>query len=130
MSYDLWFWRQTRPSELSPDAICQQLAGDKLIDGIALLPINDIKAAIISEFPDIQDGLTSMTWEGNESYFEVSWSVHATLISLTCGYKLLKKPEPLNRMIDVMAKFGCALYDPQTGERYSQSDPPNTSRDA
>ena len=62
MSYDLWFWRQTKPSELSPDAICQQLAEDKLIDGIALLPIDEIKAAIVAEFPDIEDGLTSMTW--------------------------------------------------------------------
>jgi hypothetical protein len=129
MSYDLWFWRQTRPSALSPDAICQQLAEDKLVDGIALLPIEEIKAAIVAEFPDIEDGPTSMTWEGNGSYFQVSWSVSASQISVTCGYKLLKDPEPLNRLIDVMAGFGCALYDPQTGERYTQPDLPKPSSD-
>lgn len=123
MSYGLWFWRQLRPSALSPDAICEQLAEDKRIDGIALLPIEEVKAAIVKEFPDIEDGLTSMTWEGNGSYFEVSWPVSATQISVTCGYKLLKNPEPLNRMIDVMAGFGCALYDPQADERYPQPDP-------
>lgn len=112
------------PSALSPDAICQHLAKDELVDGIALLPIEDIKTAIIAAFPDIADGLTSMNWEGNGSYFELSWSVSATQISLTCGYKLLQNPEPLNRIIDVMTRFGCALYDPQTGKRYPQSDLP------
>ncbi len=114
---------------MSPDAICQQLAEDKLIDGIAILPIGEIKAAIVAEFPDIEDGLTSMTWEGGGSYFEVSWSVWATQVSVNCGYKLLKNPEPLNRMINVLAGFGCALYDPQTGERYTQPEMPKPSGD-
>ena len=129
MSYDLWFWRQTKPSELSLDAICDTLAEDKLLDEIAVLPIDDIKAAVIAEFPDIEDELTSMIWDGNDSYFQVSWPVTATHVSVSCGYKLLDNPEPLNRMIDVMAGFGCALYDPQTGERYSQPEIPETSGD-
>ena len=68
MSYDLWFWRQTKPSDLSLDAICEQLVEDQPIDGIALLPIDDIKAAIVAEFPDIEDERTSMIWDGNDSY--------------------------------------------------------------
>lgn len=127
MSYDLWFWRQTQPSELSLDAICDQLGEDNVIDGIARLPIKDIKAAIVAEFPDIEDGLTSMTWNGNDSYFQIYWPVFATYVSVSCGYRLLENPEPLNRLINVMAGFGCALYDPQTGERYAQPDLPKPS---
>ena len=124
MSYDLWFWRQTQPSDFSLDEICDQLCEDKLIDGISLLPIGDIKAAFRAEFPEIEDELTSMTWEGNDSYFQVSWPVYATYVSVSCGYKLLDNPEPLNRLIDLMASFGCALYDPQNGERYTQPNLP------
>ena len=124
MSYDLWFWRQTKPSGLSLDAICDQLGEDNMIDGIALLPIEDIKVAIVLEFPEIEDELTSMTWNGNDSYFQICWPVYPTHVSVSCGYNLLDNPEPLNRLIDVMAKFGCALYDPQTGERYAQPDLP------
>jgi hypothetical protein len=129
MSYDLWFWRQTKSSDLSLDQICDQLAEDNLIDGIAHLPIADIKAAVRAEFPGIEDELTSMTWEGNDSYFQVCWPVYATHVSVSCGYKLLDNPEPLNRLIDVMASFGCALYDPQTGERYTQPDLPKSDID-
>jgi hypothetical protein len=129
MSYDLWFWRQTKPSHLSHDGICEQLVEDKTIDGIAILPIEDIKAAIVAAFPEIQDDRTSMIWDGNGSYFQVSWTASATHVSVSCGYKLLENPDPLNRMIDVMAGFGCALYDPQTGERYIQPDVTEQPRD-
>lgn len=129
MSYDLWFWRQTKSSDLSLDEICDQLAEDKLIDGIATLPIDHIKAAVRAQFPEIADELTSMTWEGNDSYFQVFWSAYATHVSVSCGYKLLDNPEPLNRLIDLMASFGCALYDPQTGERYTQPDLPELNID-
>ena len=130
MSYDLCFWRQTKPSDLSLDEIWGQLGEDKLIDGIALLPIGNIKAAVLAEFPEIEDELTSMTWDGNGSYFQISWPVYATHVSVSCGYKLLDNPEPLNRLIDVMASFGCALYDPQTGERYTQPDLPKPNVDS
>lgn len=123
MSYDLWFWRQTKPSGLPLDAVCSLLAEDKLIDGIAVLPIDEIRAALVAAFPDIEDGHTSMSWEGNGSYFEVALPVYGTHLAVSCGYKLLAHPEPLNRIIDVMAGFGCALYDPQTGKRYTQPDP-------
>ncbi len=130
MSYDLWFWRQTKASNLSLDEICDQLAEDNLIDGIATLPIADIKAAVRTEFPGIEDELTSMTWEGNDSYFQVCWPVYATHVSVSCGYKLLDNPEPLNRLIDRHGEFWLCLFDPQTGERYAQPDLPEPNVDS
>ena len=93
-----------------------------MVDGIAHLPIKEIKAAVMSEFPDIDDGLAEMTWDGNESYFQIYWPVYPTHVSVSCGFKLLENPEPLNRLIDLMARFGCALYDLQTDQRYEQQD--------
>ncbi len=53
MSYDLWFLAyQTKASDLSLDQICDQLAEDNLIDGIATLPIADIKAAVARSFQE------------------------------------------------------------------------------
>ena len=120
MSYDLWFWRQSKPLPLTLDQICEALAEEDDIDGIETLPIEQIKQALIDEFPNIDDQLSSMIWDGNDSYFQVSWPVSASHIAVSCGYKLLDNPDPLNRVIEAMGRFGCALYDPQTGERYEQ----------
>jgi hypothetical protein len=46
------------------------------------------------------------------------------LVIANCGYELLKTPEAVNRLIEAFAtSLGCALYDPQTGERYEQVEP-------
>lgn len=123
MSYDLWFWRQTKPLTLSLDEVCEELSLENEIDGIEMLPINRIKECLLSEFPDIDDQLSSMTWEGDGSYFDVTWPANRSHVSVSCGYKLLENPDSLNRIIELMSKFGCALYDPQTGERYEQREP-------
>lgn len=123
MSCDLWFWRQLKPIMLSPEAICDELAEERAVDGIETLPIDRIKQALKSEFPEIDDELSSMSWEGDGSYFEVTWPADRSHVAVSCGYKLLEKPDALNRLIDLMNGFGCALFDPQTGERYDQPDP-------
>jgi len=120
MSYDLCFWRQTRPLELTPEQICDALALDEPVDGIASLPVEEIKNALLTEFPDIDDELDSMLWENDESCFRVWWPAFRNYISITCSYNLLENPDPLNRVIALMGRFGCALYDPQTGQRYRQ----------
>lgn len=62
MSYDLWFWRETKPIDQTPEQICDCIAEEKPLDGIATLPIDRIKGALVAAFPDIQDEGASMTW--------------------------------------------------------------------
>jgi len=45
--------------------------------------------------------------------FQVEWS--PTHVWITC--RGLHGPD-MNRLVDLAAKFGCPLYDPQTGERF------------
>ena len=110
MSYDLWFWRQTKSLDLSFSQICETLEEPGKLDGIETLPIDRIQR--------------EPCWRSfrNDSYFQVSWPASASHVMVNCGYRLLDNPQPLNRLIDVLGKFGCALYDPQTGERYQQPD--------
>jgi hypothetical protein len=128
MSYDLYFWRQTSFQNEAPEQICKELERDIEIPGIVFLPIAKIKERFIASFPETDDGGSQLNWEGTNSYFQVSWPTTSkpglTLaINISCGYKLLETPEIMNRLISVAQEFGCALYDPQTGERYQQPEP-------
>lgn len=127
MSYDLYFWRQTKVITKKPEIIIDLLLSDKLMPGIATFPRARARDVFKSFFPDITDGDFQLDWEGSGSYFQVSFG-HANekdahLIVVNCGYELLKSPDVMNRVIEACGVLGCALFDPQSGERYAQPDP-------
>jgi hypothetical protein len=86
-----------------------------------------VREVFRKSFPDIVDGESGLDWEGASSYFRVGFAyanekdVH--MIIVTCGHSLLKSEETMNRIIDGCCSLGCALYDPQTGQRYEQPEP-------
>lgn len=128
MSYDLYFWRELTPQAPSPKTICEQLVQGEEPDGLAYLSVASIKQRFGAAFPQIQDEGTQLECEVSGSYFQVTWPVSSkpaktSGIFVNCGYKLLKSPDTMNRIISVANDFGCALFDPQTGERYQQPDP-------
>lgn len=124
MAYSLYFWRETEAALATADEVCAQLCEELAVPGVAQLPMDRIRQSFVDAFPGIKEGASGLEWEGSGSYFEVEWSpARCNLLTVLCGYKLLKSPDTMNRIIDVAAKFGCALYDPQTGERYQQPDP-------
>ena len=130
MSYDLYFWRQTKACEASPDELLDFLSLNQPVEGIATFPRERILQVLRKAFPDIDDGDFELTWEGAGSYFQISFG-HANekqvhLIAANCGYELLKCPEAVNRLIEACEQLGCALYDPQEGKRYDQPEPTPT----
>ena len=127
MSYDLYFWRQTKDMQMSPGQIVDTLSEDRPVDGIASFPRTRVRAVLQEAFPDIQDGDFELTWDGDRSYFQISFG-HATerdvhLIVANCGHELVKAERAVNRLIEACTSLGCALYDPQTDKRYEQPDP-------
>lgn len=128
MSYALYFWRETAAQTDSTDALCNRLCEDEEVEGIAALPVAQLKSRFAQEFPGVEDNLTELNWEGAGSHFEVSWSPssmpdYTLLVIVDCGYLLLRSPETMDRIVILLGEFGCAVYDPQTGERTRQPLP-------
>lgn len=127
MSYDLYFWRQTKAFTKKPEEIIDLLSADEPISGVASFPRERARAAFKEFFPDIVDGDFQLDWEGAGSYFQVAFShaneKEAHMIIVTCGYELLKTPAVMNRIIEAGGVLGCAVFDPQTGVRGKQPDP-------
>jgi hypothetical protein len=127
MSYDLYFWRQTKDMQMSHGQIIDLLCEDKPIDGVASFPRTRVRAVLKKSLPDIEDGDFDLTWEGDGSYFQIGFA-HANerdvhLIIANCGYELVRAEKGVNRLIEACASLGCALYDPQTDKRYEQPEP-------
>jgi hypothetical protein len=91
------------------------------VEGIAMLPVALIKQRFAEAFPEIDDGLSSLSWRQDAGSFQVTWPPNPTnAIFVHCSWDLLKAPEVMNRIVDVANEFGCALYDPQNDTRYEQ----------
>jgi hypothetical protein len=110
--------------------IIDMLSQDQPIEGIGLFPRDQVREVLKKYFPDIQDCEFELTWEGDGSYFQISFGhgteKHIHLIVANCGYELVKTQNAINRLIEACTSLGCALYDPQTGERYVQPEPKET----
>jgi hypothetical protein len=127
MSYDLYFWRQSPDVTHSPNKLLELLSEDQPVEGVTRWPRTSVRQLLKDAFPEIEEGDFELTWEFSGSYFQIHFA-HANerdvqLIIALCSYNLLDSPEVLNRLIDTCGQLGCALYDPQTGERYDQPEP-------
>ncbi|MHA3770048.1 hypothetical protein ACXR0O_00760 [Verrucomicrobiota bacterium sgz303538] len=127
MSYDLYFWRQEPSITASPEDVLNQLQDGVSVHGVAPLPLSAITTAFQRRFPYISIGDAELNWEGAGSYFQVGFtfldSKTVTCIAVSCGYQLLDSPDTMNSIIDAANFLGCALYDPQTSQRYEQPEP-------
>ena len=127
MSYELYFWRQTKDTPLSPLETMNLLSTDQPVEGISSFPRSEVRAVLREYFPEIEDGDSELTWKGDGSYFQISFAhpsdTEVHMIIANCGYELIKGQNAVNRLIEACTGFGCALYDPQTNERYQQPEP-------
>ena len=121
MSYDLYFWRELKNLGKQPEEILELMCREEPIEGIVSFPRTEIQQRFKLEFPEINDSDVIMDWEGSGSYFEVGFT-HADKDNVNCGYQLLEDTDVMNRVLKVGNSMGCALFDPQTGERYMQPE--------
>jgi hypothetical protein len=119
VSYDLVFWKQDKSEERLPRAIYESFLESQRVTGIPNLPIEALMARLLETFPsavrESHDGDEWLVWISADrpSSFQIVSRPQCVWASL--------RPfdgDRANRVIEVANEFGCALYDPQTEQRF------------
>ncbi|MGZ4184117.1 MAG: hypothetical protein ACXVUE_02780 [Solirubrobacteraceae bacterium] len=118
MSYSLCFWSERPGAHVAPQTVYERLVEGSEVDGLLPLSIDAYLVALANAFPGgtrEPNGTSEwFVWEGSDSMFEVWWSsIHVLVIMRPLV------EDNANRLIDLAARFGAPLYDPQTGERFA-----------
>ena len=117
MSYDIYFWREQPGAEIDVEQLLSELEDTVQFPGIVGIPLDTMRQAFKKEFPEVTGGAGSLDWEGDGSYFQVGFTFlderTASLISISCGYELLKSQQDMNRLEKVAESLGCRIYDLQ-----------------
>jgi len=117
MSYDLNFWKQPPGFRVPAQQVYESLCNGEPVEGLERLPVESFLALIRRRFPRTENHAGLLDGEGRQSgSFQVSWSPQHVRVDCY-GLDYLT----MNEFIDIAAAFGCALYDPQTGVRYDES---------
>ena len=103
--------------------VYRSLINGRPVDGLAILPISSILSELVAALPGSvresnERGLEWIDWISNEdqSSVQIWWSdVHVHADCRNVSY------EVANRIIGVLAGFGCPLYDPQVDKRFDSS---------
>jgi hypothetical protein len=110
MSYDISFWRESRPVGLSPNEAYRRLSRGKPVEGLAELPVEEVFAGLREAFGPFYEELSE--FETDDCSIEVSWSA--------CHFRFDLRgdvDEAAGRLVALMAGFGCSPYDPQVDTR-------------
>ena len=113
MSYDLDFWKYKPGVALDHQSVYEQLRDGQEVDGLELLPIQDMIARVKTAFAAWQQ-LDDRTFDGGE---KGTFQIFTTpqFFRIDC-YDM--GGEHMNVFIDIGHEFGCPLYDPQVEKRY------------
>jgi hypothetical protein len=130
MCYDLYFWRQSKDFQKSPELVLDLLSEEEPVKGIITLRRDQVRRALREAFLDITGQDFDLKWQGAGTYFLVDFchanETDVNLVIAECGDEMLTQPELMNRLIAACAGLGCALYDPQNGKRCEQLEPKST----
>lgn len=74
MRQTLLFWRPGPTVELSTDSIAQELSFGEDVEGLVDLPIKEIIARVISDFPGCEERTGLLVGQGAAGPFEMNWS--------------------------------------------------------
>ena len=120
ISYDLAFWKQDNDHHVEPSAVYRSLIDGRAMAGLATLPIESILRDVVAALPGAvresnPAGWETIDWvdEDDQWSMQISWSdLHVLADCRQVPY------EVANRIIGVLADFGCPLYDPQVDKRF------------
>jgi hypothetical protein len=113
MSYDLAFWRESADLQRRAESTYEALASGQSVDGLIDLPVDQMLAAMIEDFPGaVREPNGSEEWVDWVSAngldpFQVTWSRQHVLV--TCRHV---HSNELNRLIEIAAGFGLSAIRP------------------
>lgn len=117
MSYDLDFWKYESGTYLDNQVVYEKCSNEQIVDGLENLPIESI-------IKDIQKEFFPWKMEESEVDFENPKKRGAFQIFTTKQFVRFDcygmEGEEMNRIIDVMNKYDCPLYDPQVLQRFDE----------
>ena len=101
----------------------RSLINGRAVDGLETLPIESILSELVTALPgSVREsdpaGWETIDWvdEDDQSRIQISWSdLHVQVDCRQVSYDVV------NRIIGVLADFGCPLYDPQVDERFDST---------
>lgn len=114
MSYDLAFWKTVKKTDMPNHKIYEILSDGGRVDGLCEIPYENI-------IKDMRQAFADWHIHGNEyeksdgQYFEVTYSNQFFRVD---SYGVTA--DELNRIIDVLAKHGCPVYDASIDVRFDE----------
>jgi len=115
MSYDLDFWKYKEGTYLNNQVVYEQCSNEQIVDGLETIPIDLILTDIKTEFAAWNMEESNLDYENpsGKGAFHISYTTQ--FVRFDC-YGM--EGEDMNRIIDIMNKYDCPLYDPQVPQRY------------
>ena len=109
MSYDINFWKQDKPLDLSAQEIYERLSERQPVEGLVKLPVDEILDRLTVAFPDFHRKESFPTARTSEGSVEFIWSDYNFRFDIRGGICA-----DCQKLVDIMADYGCPMYDPRS----------------
>lgn len=114
MGRQLAFWKYENGIYLNNQEVYNSSCSEgKTVTGLAQLPIPEILAKVKKTFREYER-LDDYHYGGLEGNFSIYTQPQSVVFD--CSFRMSE--QELNKIIDLMAGFGCPYYDPQIDTRF------------
>ena len=117
MSYDLDFWKYKKGAYFDNQEVYEKCSDEQTVEGLENLPIESILEDIRMEFISWKMIESNIDFENPKGKGAFQIFTTKQFVRFDC-YGM--DGEDMNRIIDVMDKYDCPLYDPQVSQRYDE----------
>jgi len=112
VSMDLSFWKYKENVYLDNQEVNEILSSGDYVEGLETLPIQQISKDIEAAFKDWKKE-SECDYQGEHGAFQIFTTEQFVRFDCYGMYQ-----DDLNKLIDVLLKYECPLYDPQISERF------------
>jgi hypothetical protein len=114
--YELIFWKYQDEIYLNNQEVYENLHEGKTIEGLEILPIQVILNRIAKVFSDWEK-VDENSWKNNQGKGAFQIITSPQSVQIDCYGT---EGKTMNKMVEILEEFKCALYDPQIPIRYDE----------